>query len=298
MAQIFISYRREDSAGYAGRLSEALERRLGHGAVFRDVDALQPGQDFVDTIAIRLRDARACLVLIGREWLDAKDKSGRRRLEEPNDYVLHEIATALRGPDMLVIPVLVEGTRMPAPDELPESIQALARRHAAALHDESWDGDVDRLVTVVRKATGGGLPFGDVRTWLQRHRLRLAGAVAAALVALLLVQNRNPQPPAQSDTAAPVVPASTSAPDAASAAVVGPDRETDGSWAVARNRSRFTNVREIGTSSGREGSVANAIDGGDESVAHGSGSGGADRQRSRRPSAPRRYSGRSIRCIG
>ena len=105
MAQIFISYRREDSAGYAGRLSEALERRLGHGAVFRDVDALQPGQDFVDTIAIRLRDARACLVLIGREWLDAKDKSGRRRLEEPNDYVLHEIATALRGPDMLVIPV-------------------------------------------------------------------------------------------------------------------------------------------------------------------------------------------------
>lgn len=228
MAQIFISYRREDSAGYAGRLSEALERRLGHGAVFRDVDALQPGQDFVDTIAIRLRDARACLVLIGREWLDAKDKSGRRRLEEPNDYVLHEIATALRGPDMLVIPVLVEGTRMPAPDELPESIQALARRHAAALHDESWDGDVDRLVTVVRKATGGGLPFGDVRTWLQRHRLRLAGAVAAALVALLLVQNRNPQPPAQSDTAAPVVPASTSAPDAASAAVVAPtEKPTD-----------------------------------------------------------------------
>ena len=58
MSQIFISYRREDSAGYAGRLRESLERRLGKGAVFRDVDALEPGQDFVDIIAIRLRDAK------------------------------------------------------------------------------------------------------------------------------------------------------------------------------------------------------------------------------------------------
>ncbi len=66
---IFISYRRGDSAGYAGRLHESLERRLGDGHVFRDVDELEPGQDFVDAISARLRDCAACLVMIGSEWL-------------------------------------------------------------------------------------------------------------------------------------------------------------------------------------------------------------------------------------
>ena len=76
MPTIFISYRREDSAGYAGRLCESLERRLGRQQVFRDVDAIGPGQDFVDAIDARLRECRALLVLIGREWLDAADVSG------------------------------------------------------------------------------------------------------------------------------------------------------------------------------------------------------------------------------
>ena len=178
MSQIFISYRREDSAGYAGRLRESLERRLGKGAVFRDVDALEPGQDFVDTIAIRLRDANACLVLIGREWLDAEDASGRRRLEQQNDYVRLEIATALAQPQMRVVPVLVEGTRMPATEELPETIQGLARRQAVSLRDESWDTDVTRFVSAL-----------DRRSWVQRYRLALATSAAVVVVgALVLAQ--------------------------------------------------------------------------------------------------------------
>jgi hypothetical protein len=194
MSQIFISYRREDSAGYAGRLRESLERRLGKGAVFRDVDALEPGQDFVDTIAVRLRDAKACLVLIGREWLDAEDASGRRRLAQQNDYVRLEIATALEQPNMRVIPVLVEGTRMPATEELPETIQGLARRQAVSLRDESWDTDVQRFVSAL-----------DKRSWLERYRLALAASAAALVVALVLAQFLRSQ--VSLDTTASVAPA-------------------------------------------------------------------------------------------
>ena len=206
MSQIFISYRREDSAGYAGRLRESLERRLGKGAVFRDVDALEPGQDFVDIIAIRLRDASACLVLIGREWLDAEDASGRRRLAQQNDYVRLEIATALEQPKMRVIPVLVEGTRMPATEELPETIQGLSRRQAVSLRDESWDEDVKRFVTAL-----------DRRSWIRRYRLALAASAAVVVVgALAVAQFVGPQvsPDAETTTnelstepvAAPVTP--------------------------------------------------------------------------------------------
>lgn len=193
MSQIFISYRREDSAGYAGRLRESLERRLGKGAVFRDVDALEPGQDFVDTIAVRLRDAKACLVLIGREWLDAEDASGRRRLAQQNDYVRLEIATALEQPSMRVIPVLVEGTRMPATEELPETIQGLARRQAVSLRDESWDTDVQRFVSAL-----------DKRSWLERYRLALAASAAAVVVALVLVQFLRSQVSPDTETTASV----------------------------------------------------------------------------------------------
>ena len=109
MARIFLCYRREDSAGYAGRLCESLERRLGKGEVFRDVDTIRAGQDFVDTIQARLRDCRALLVLIGREWLDAADGSNRRRLDQEGDYLRQEIVTGLASPSVLVVPVLVEG---------------------------------------------------------------------------------------------------------------------------------------------------------------------------------------------
>ena len=216
MSQIFISYRREDSAGYAGRLRESLERRLGKGAVFRDVDALEPGQDFVDTIAVRLRDAKACLVLIGREWLDAEDASGRRRLAQQNDYVRLEIATALEQPNMRVIPVLVEGTRMPATEELPETIQGLARRQAVSLRDESWDTDVKRFIIAL-----------DKRSWVERYRLALAASAAVVVVALVLAQFLRSQVSPDTETTASVpstepVAAPVAPPTSASTTVAGP----------------------------------------------------------------------------
>jgi hypothetical protein len=193
MSVVFISYRREDSAGFAGRLHESLARRLGEDEVFRDVDALEPGQDFVDAIHARLRHCSACVALIGREWLDARDESGRRRLEQEHDYVRLEIAAALARPDALVVPALVEGVSMPVADALPESIRALSRRQAVSLRDETWDADVDRLVAALRKTP---LPARASRrpvwTWV-------AAAVAVVVASLLILRFQ----PARNDVAAP-----------------------------------------------------------------------------------------------
>ena len=194
---IFISYRRGESAGYAGRLHESLERRLGDGHIFRDVDELEPGQDFVDAISARLRDCAACLVMIGSEWLLITDRTDRRRLEQTNDYVRLEIEAALTRPDLLVVPVLVEGAAMPSAEDLPPSIRALSRRHALSLRDETWDADVDRLVAILEKRIGRRTIAGEISAVSRLPRL-LPGkyvawsAIAVALLAVVILLTRNP----------------------------------------------------------------------------------------------------------
>ncbi len=123
----FVSYRREDAAGFAGRLCDSLERLLPSEPIFRDVDGLSPGQDFVEAIDARLRQCRVCLAVIGRDWLHARDDEGRRRLDQPGDFVRLELTAALARPEVLVIPVLVEGAVMPPADALPSEIRALAQ---------------------------------------------------------------------------------------------------------------------------------------------------------------------------
>jgi hypothetical protein len=197
MPDTFISYRRDDAAGYAGRLHEALERRLGGERIFRDIDTLEPGLDFVDAIDSRLRECRVFLALIGREWLDARDREGRRRLDQSHDYVRLEISAALARADVRVIPVLIEGATMPAPETLPEPLRPLARRHAVHLRDDAWDHDVHRLVEVISGVT---TPFhprqtsrgpGASTTSLLWRRLMVAAAAVVALgVVLLLVTKK------------------------------------------------------------------------------------------------------------
>jgi hypothetical protein len=191
MSGTFISYRREDAAGYAGRLRESLERRLGVSRVFRDVDTLRPGQDFVQAIESRLSDCAVMLAVIGREWASARDLAGNRRLDEPFDFVRLEIAAALAKPHVLVVPVLVEGASMPAPAELPENIRSLSRRHAVSVRDETWDSDVDRLVNVIESAISmrdpsrADAPISGARLWV-------AAALAVIIVGLLVFNgNRN-----------------------------------------------------------------------------------------------------------
>jgi hypothetical protein len=217
MAGTFISYRREDAAGYAGRLRESLERRIGTHRVFRDVDALLPGQDFVQAIEARLAECRVMLVVIGREWLDARSSDGKRRLDDAYDFVRLEIAAGLARPDVLVVPVLVEGAAMPAAADLPENIRPLARRHAVSVRDETWDADVDRLVAVIDNAESTG---GPVRgAWPARHlRLALAAGVVVAivLVAFVLLWGSRPKSdapasdPSVSNSGAPGIPSVSS----------------------------------------------------------------------------------------
>ena len=185
MAGTFISYRREDAAGYAGRLRASLERRLGSARVFRDVDTLRPGQDFVQAIESRLSDCAVMLAVIGRDWVNARDLAGSRRLDEPFDFVRLEIAAALARPNVLVVPVLVEGAAMPSAAELPENLKPLIRRHAVSIRDETWDGDVDRLVNVIESAISmrdpsrADAPISGARLWV-------AAALAVVIVGLLL----------------------------------------------------------------------------------------------------------------
>ena len=145
MAQrIFISYRRDDSRGYAGRLQGDLSRRYSDEHVFRDIE-IPPGADFGEYITGLVDKCNVVLAIIGPGWLDARDREGERRLDNPQDWVRLEIERALARDGVEVIPVLVDGARLPPREELPESLLALRRRNAFELSDRRWDYDVEEL---------------------------------------------------------------------------------------------------------------------------------------------------------
>ena len=152
--RVFINYRRDESAGYAGRIADSFEKYFGEGKIFRDIDSLEPGLDFSEAIERTLESSEVLVAVIGKNWLTATDAAGRRRLENPDDFVRVEIATALKR-NMRVIPVLVQGASMPGTDELPEDLAPLTRRNAFELHDSSWGDDIRRLITVIERVIKG-----------------------------------------------------------------------------------------------------------------------------------------------
>src|SRR4051812_14047048 len=113
---IFISYRRKDSQSAAGRLADSLEQRIPDATIFRDVETIEAGADFVATIASALESCDVLLAVVGPRWLDVTDADGHRRLDDPQDYTRVELATALKRPDVRVVPVLVDGAIMPSAD--------------------------------------------------------------------------------------------------------------------------------------------------------------------------------------
>ena len=144
MGSIFISYRRSDSAGESGRLSDDLIARFGTSHIFMDVDAIQPGIDFRKAIRENVGKCRVLLAVMGPDWLEARGKDGSRRLDSENDYVRLEIATAL-GREVPVVPVLVRGARMPKADQLPVDLRELAYRNSVELTHARWKSDVQVL---------------------------------------------------------------------------------------------------------------------------------------------------------
>jgi chemotaxis protein histidine kinase CheA len=145
MRAIFISYRREDAEGQAGRLFDDLVRHFGEDTVFMDVAGIEPGRDFRRVIDEHVASCGVLLAMIGKTWIDATDESGRRRLEDPMDFVRLETASALKR-DIPVVPVLVHGARMPRADQLPADLAELAYRNGVELTHARWDSDVQLLI--------------------------------------------------------------------------------------------------------------------------------------------------------
>ncbi|HEY7622063.1 MAG TPA: toll/interleukin-1 receptor domain-containing protein [Solirubrobacteraceae bacterium] len=142
--RIFISYRREDSRGYAGRLQGDLSRRYTSEAVFRDIE-IPPGVDFAQHINMLIDHCNVVLVMIGNGWSDARDSKGARRLDKDEDWVRLEIERALARSNVEVIPVLVDGAKLPPREELPPTLAPLRRLNAFELSDRRWDYDVNEL---------------------------------------------------------------------------------------------------------------------------------------------------------
>jgi formylglycine-generating enzyme required for sulfatase activity len=152
-AKVFISYRRDDSAGHAGRVHDRLERELGRDLLFMDVDAIPLGANFVKVLGEEVAKCDVLLAIIGPGWLEARDEDGHRRLDNPHDYVRIEIAAALKR-DIPVIPILLESTPVPRAERLPEDLKDLALRNGLNVRHASFHGDMDRLI----RSLGSGKP--------------------------------------------------------------------------------------------------------------------------------------------
>lgn len=150
LGAIFVSYRRSDSQGEAGRLFDDLVKHFGERMVFMDVAGIEAGRDFRKAIEESVAQCGALLVVMGPEWLNAKDESGARRLDDPADFVRIETGSALRR-DIPVIPVLVHGASMPRPEQLPEGIKDLAYRNCIELTHARWKSDIQLLVEALRR---------------------------------------------------------------------------------------------------------------------------------------------------
>lgn len=153
MDNIFISYRREDTEGFARGLFQSLVGAFGPDHVFMDVEAIGLGADFVEAIDKSLASCGALLLLIGKDWVSCTDAAGRRRLDDTQDFVRMEVAKALEQ-DVRVIPVLVKGANMPSPEELPEELRSLTRRQALELRHERWNQDVEQLASGLADVLG------------------------------------------------------------------------------------------------------------------------------------------------
>lgn len=153
--RVFISYRRDDAKWQAREIYRALTQVLPREQVFMDVDSIPPGADFVDVLEAWVDQCDILLALIGSGWVEAKDpKTGRRRLENTNDFVRIEVRKALhRG--IPVVPVLLDGAPIPDTDRLPEDLQRLTRRNAEFVEHRTVDTDVDRLIRKLGLAKDG-----------------------------------------------------------------------------------------------------------------------------------------------
>src|SRR5262249_6610666 len=195
-AKVFINYRREDTAPYAGRLYDRLTEHFGEGQVFIDIDQIEPGEDFVEAINRKIGACDVAIVAIGPHWLGAPDASGKRRIDDKEDFVRMEIVAALQR-NIRVIPVLVGGAVMPREQDLPEALAPLSRRNAIELSEIRFRADVNRLIEAIegkgRRRWWNRLKrslrhlFQKERAVWRRKRLIIFTTVGATAITLLTI---------------------------------------------------------------------------------------------------------------
>jgi tetratricopeptide (TPR) repeat protein len=169
MSRIFISYRRADSAGHAGRLSDKLNLSFGQNLTFYDFEDIKPGTDFLHQIRAAISECKVMLVLIGPYWL--KDVTDRQRLDDPRDVLRLEVTDALKR-DITVIPVLLGGAKMPSAEDLPDPLKTLSRRQAVEITDSRWAYDVEQLIERLRELIMPVMP-GERQIPLAQARQKL-----------------------------------------------------------------------------------------------------------------------------
>jgi Tol biopolymer transport system component len=147
---IFLSYRREDAAPYARLLQYQLSERFPDARVFMDLDSIEAGLDFAEVIRDAVDSCAVLVALIGRQWATAADEEGRRRLDDPDDYVRFEVQTALKR-GVRVIPVLVDDARPPRQQQLPAELHKLARLNALELSYGRYQYDSGRLLDLIQR---------------------------------------------------------------------------------------------------------------------------------------------------
>jgi tetratricopeptide (TPR) repeat protein len=152
-AKVFLSYRREDSAGYTGRLQDRLAQEFGRDLLFMDMDTVPLGLDFVTVLRNEVAKCEVLLAVIGPHWLDARDDTGNRRLDNPHDFVRIEIGAALQR-NIPVIPILLDGAKVPKANQLPQDLEELSLRNGLDVRHASFHIDIDKLVRSLKKQLG------------------------------------------------------------------------------------------------------------------------------------------------
>jgi hypothetical protein len=246
MPGVFISYRRRDTDGHAGRLAEDLRARYGDEKVFIDVDSIEGGVDFEKRIEHALDVADVAFVLIGDEWLGRRE-GAPARIQDPDDWVRREVSTMLGRSDVIVVPVLVEGAPLPSADDLPPDLARLPRLQTSDLSTRGWGYQLPALCEIVERADPG-VAGGPVRRIVGRPSratvIALTAAViavAVALVALLANGGGGGAGGSQASCENQAIPASSRAALAPAAGAAGPALKgvfygsCDGTpWAMAR----------------------------------------------------------------
>jgi hypothetical protein len=245
--KIFISYRRDDSAGYAGRLFDYLTEHCGSRQVFMDIDTIEPGDDFRKAVQNGIGTCDVVVVMIGRQWLTIADAQGHRRLDDPQDWVRAEVAIALANPKVRVISVLVHDASMPKASDLPDDLKELSYRNALELSDSRFQHDAGRLAEAIEQAArvpaGAAAGRGGNRYWGLAVGAVVLGGLALAFLskgswmplflpaptptATHTVTATAPRP-VDTDTPVPSSPTATAAPESVAPVILDVAQSTTG----------------------------------------------------------------------